>query len=89
MKTIGIFEAKTHLSGLCDEVARNQIPVLLQRRGKPLVMITPIAADILQENTGILDSWEAWEKNHQEEGSEDFPEVWPLRQNKPQPPVLD
>jgi prevent-host-death family protein len=42
MKTAGIFEAKTKLSELCDEVARTGEPVLVTRRGKPLVRIDPI-----------------------------------------------
>ena len=42
MKTIGIFEAKTTLSAICDEVARNLEPVTVTRRGKPLVYIEPI-----------------------------------------------
>lgn len=42
MKTVGIFEAKTTLSAICDEVARNLEPVTVTRRGKPLVCIEPI-----------------------------------------------
>lgn len=42
MKTIGIFEAKTTLSAVCDEVARKLEPVTVTRRGKPLVCIEPI-----------------------------------------------
>jgi len=42
MKVSGIFEAKTNLSKLCNEVARTGEPVLVTRRGKPLVRIDPI-----------------------------------------------
>jgi prevent-host-death family protein len=45
MKTIGIFEAKTKLSEVCDEVARSGRSVVVTRRGKPLVRIDPIRAD--------------------------------------------
>jgi prevent-host-death family protein len=45
MKTIGIFEAKTRLSEICDEVARSGIGVVVTRRGKPLVRIDPVAAE--------------------------------------------
>jgi prevent-host-death family protein len=45
MKTIGIFEAKTRLSEICDEVARSGVGVVVTRRGKPLVRIDPVAAD--------------------------------------------
>ena len=42
MKTIGIFEAKTKLSDICDEVARTGLPVLVTRRGTALVRIEPV-----------------------------------------------
>ena len=42
MKTIGIFEAKTKLSDICDEVARTGLPVLVTRRGMALVRIEPV-----------------------------------------------
>jgi prevent-host-death family protein len=42
MKTVGIFEAKTKLSDLCDEVARIGMSVLITRRGLALVRIDPI-----------------------------------------------
>ena len=43
MKNIGIFEAKTRLSEICDEVARTQVPVTITRRGTALVLIEPMA----------------------------------------------
>ena len=42
MKTVGIFEAKTKLSEICDEVARTRTRVTITRRGSPLVYIEPI-----------------------------------------------
>ena len=42
MKTFGIFEAKTKLSDICDEVARTGLPVLVTRRGMALVRIEPV-----------------------------------------------
>ena len=41
MKTIGLFEAKTKLSEICDTIARTGQPVIVNRRGKPLVGISP------------------------------------------------
>lgn len=41
MKNIGIFEAKTRLSEICDEVARTHKPVTITRRGIALVFIEP------------------------------------------------
>ena len=45
MKTIGIFEAKTKLSEICEEVARSGQSVIVTRRGKPLVRIDPVKQD--------------------------------------------
>ncbi len=36
-----MFEAKTRLSEICDEVARTRVPVTITRRGTALVMIEP------------------------------------------------
>ena len=47
MKTVGLFEAKTKLSELCEEVARTRQPVTVTRRGKPLMRIEPEAATAL------------------------------------------
>lgn len=44
MKTIGIFDAKTRLAEICDEVSRSRQPVTVTRRGEPLVRIDPIDA---------------------------------------------
>jgi len=41
MKSVGLFEAKTRLSELCAEVARIGEPILVTRRGLPLVRIEP------------------------------------------------
>jgi prevent-host-death family protein len=42
MKMIGVFEAKTRLSEICEEVARSGRSVIVTRRGKPLVRIDPL-----------------------------------------------
>jgi prevent-host-death family protein len=39
VKLVGIFEAKTHLSEICEEVASTHEPVTVTKRGKPLVRI--------------------------------------------------
>jgi prevent-host-death family protein len=43
MRMIGLFEAKTKLSEICEEVAKTHVPVTITRRGKALVCIEPIA----------------------------------------------
>ena len=45
MKTVGIFEAKTRLSEICDEVARTGKSVTVTRRGQPLVRIDPVEVE--------------------------------------------
>ena len=42
MKTIGLFEAKTKLSQICEEVAKTHVPVTITRRGRALVCIEPV-----------------------------------------------
>ena len=41
MRTIGLFEAKTKFSELCERVADQGEPVIVTRRGRPLVRIEP------------------------------------------------
>lgn len=42
MKTIGLFEAKTKLSALCQEVAATGEPCTITRRGEPLVRLEAV-----------------------------------------------
>ena len=44
MIAIGLFEAKTKFSEICERVAANGVAVVVTRRGKPLVKIEPIPA---------------------------------------------
>ena len=44
MKQIGIFDAKTRLSEICEEVAATLEPVTVTKRGKPLVRIDPLSS---------------------------------------------
>ena len=45
MKHIGIFEAKTHLSALLDEVERGG-EVTITRHGKPIAKLTQVTAEL-------------------------------------------
>ena len=42
MKTIGAFEAKTHLSDLLEKVSRGE-SFVITRRGKPIASLAPVA----------------------------------------------
>ncbi|MCP9797561.1 MULTISPECIES: type II toxin-antitoxin system Phd/YefM family antitoxin [unclassified Cyanobium] len=43
MKTVGAFEAKTHLSSLLEEVAGGE-EILITRHGNPLARLVPVNA---------------------------------------------
>jgi len=42
MKHVGIFEAKTHLSSLVDEVAKGG-EIVITRHGKPVAKLVPLS----------------------------------------------
>ncbi len=42
MKAIGIFEVKTKISEICENVKENCEPVLITKRGIPMVKIIPL-----------------------------------------------
>lgn len=54
MKSIGMFEAKAKLSEICAQVRRDREPVIVTRRGVPLVRIEPIE----DEEGGASKIWE-------------------------------
>ncbi len=58
MKALGVFDIKTRLSEICDEVARTGEPVLVTKRGKPFVRIAPL--DSSDETRSPV--WEARER---------------------------
>jgi prevent-host-death family protein len=57
LKSVGLFEAKAKLSALCDEVVETNRPLLITRRGKPLVRIEPARRE---ESPGIWSLREAF-----------------------------
>ncbi|MFP4067159.1 MAG: type II toxin-antitoxin system Phd/YefM family antitoxin [Spirochaetaceae bacterium] len=69
---MGIFEIKTRLSEICEEVAQGGESVLVTRRGTPLVRIDPLD---YPSTTGSA-VWEARERFETDYGvEEDLPEV--------------
>ena len=90
MKRIGIFQAKTHLSDLCREVNEKQASYLIEKRGRPLAMITPVPQALLINQPDILTAMEEWDKSHgQRKERTDFPEVWKQRSGGKAAPELD
>ena len=75
MKTIGIFEAKTRFPAICEAVASTRTPVVVSRRGKPLVMIEPLAEELARGRPDIHTAWRSWRAKNAEVAG-DFPEVW-------------
>jgi prevent-host-death family protein len=65
MKYIGIFEAKTKLSELCETVAKTGESVTVTKRGKPLVQIRPVepqGQDIVERRNAYLKRYGRTEK---------------------------
>ncbi|MFA5504124.1 MAG: type II toxin-antitoxin system Phd/YefM family antitoxin [Vulcanimicrobiota bacterium] len=68
MGKIGIFEVKTRLSELCEQVARTRTPIIVTRHGKPLVRILP-----LEEAQGsVWERREAHLSRYDDQESEEF-----------------
>jgi len=75
MKTIGIFEAKTHLPSVCDQIAESGQPVTISRRGKPLVVISPVTPAKPQRE-GIWTAYQKARAAQKTTDGPDFPDVW-------------
>lgn len=54
MQTIGLFEAKTKFSELCDNVVASGRSYIVTRRGKPIAKITPIEPAKKSKGSTIL-----------------------------------
>ncbi len=69
MKSIGLFEAKTKLSEICQKVAETGEVYTITRRGKPVAKIEPIPEP--QKGSTI---WDAVEEHRRKHGppEEDF-----------------
>jgi prevent-host-death family protein len=63
MTTIGLFEAKTRFSEVCEQVSKRREPVVITRRGRPIARIEPISPG----HATASPVWSArrdWEKKH-------------------------
>jgi prevent-host-death family protein len=79
MKMIGVFEAKTKFSKICDEVARSGRSVLVTKRGHPLVRIDPLPSYTTAKS-------QVWEAREQFDPSE-LPERDFTAPSRPEDPV--
>ena len=49
MKTVSLFDAKTHLSRLIDQIATGaESEIVISRNGKPVARVVPILPDVGQ-----------------------------------------
>jgi prevent-host-death family protein len=64
MRPVGLFEAKTHLSELCEAVATKRETVVITRRGKPLVRLEPIPDQGESERSSAWARRDAFERKH-------------------------
>lgn len=79
------------MTAICSEVVRTGQPVLVQRRGKPLVLISVPPVEWVNPLPDIHTAWAAWEKQHgsAEENDGDFPEVWNMRKDQARNPLAE
>lgn len=60
MRTVGAYEAKTHLARLLDQVAGGE-SITITRHGVPIAMLVP-APEAQRKNTEeILKAWREWQ----------------------------
>jgi len=78
MREVGIFEAKTHLTRLCEEVERGDGPILISKRGRPMVILQRAEGERMNGREDIQSAWVKWMKEHGEEKAE-YPSVEELR----------
>ena len=85
MNTVGIFEAKTKFTAFCEEVVRTGRPMVVSKRGRPMVLLAPVPAEMQTRRPDILTAWQKWNREERH-APDDFPEVWKLRSRaKPNP----
>lgn len=71
MNAIGLFEAKTKFSEICERVAAGGEAIVVTRRGKPLVKIEPISKREAKPSS-VWDRRAEYEKKYGKM-TEDFP----------------
>lgn len=54
MKTVGAYDAKTHLPALLEEVARGE-RIQITRRGVPIALIVPIETEANPDVQSVID----------------------------------
>ena len=73
-KQVGIFEAKSQLSKLIDEVLQTGAPILLTKHGKPVVQLSPLPKASAQRLKGCAASPDFYMAEDFDAPLEDFAE---------------
>ena len=81
MKSVGLFEAKTKFSALCEEVVEQGEALLITRRGTPWVKLVPAAVEAEEtawdRREALLKQRGPWKKELEFESLESGnPPVW-------------
>lgn len=63
MRTVGAYEAKTHLPRLLDEVARGAT-ITITKHGVPVAMLVPTPEARRQNAAEAIDAWRKYRKAH-------------------------
>lgn len=61
MKTVGAYEAKTHLPRLLDEVARGET-IVITKHGVPVAVLVPPSAVQRPDVGKVIDEWREFRK---------------------------
>ncbi|MCX6022553.1 MAG: type II toxin-antitoxin system prevent-host-death family antitoxin [Chloroflexi bacterium] len=61
MRSVGVYEAKTHLASLLDQVAQGE-SITITRHGQPVAVLTPYQTPLRPEVGGVIDALRAFRK---------------------------
>ena len=61
MKSVGSYEAKTHLPRLLSQVAKGE-SITITKRGKPIARIVPAEAHAQQDVASVIQEFRAYSK---------------------------
>lgn len=81
MKSVGLFEAKTQLSALCEGVSERGEELLITRRGEPWVRLVPLGKEVQgtawDRRQSLVQDRGSWKKRLEFETLESSnPPVW-------------
>lgn len=68
MRHVGVYEAKTHLAQLLDEVAERGESITITRHGKPVAELTPVDQARRKRVREAIESIKKFRKTHTLDG---------------------